>query len=177
MRVDGYQIRDALRRWNLRLIASSKQFAESLFIFSGEVKAQPSEVVKTFEEADQAIAKLQELQQYYNLQVKVSVQGREISLSRAVKQVGGAGRIEKMWRDAAIDKSGDRYSYRDERSRNKENEYANRQISTKQALELADAAARYASALRSAVARGNNTELEITTSSPISAQELEKMIS
>jgi hypothetical protein len=160
MKVTGNQLREALRRAVFRRDIWEKQFNDSLFAFKGEEKATPDEVVRNFEQADNQVAAIQDLQQQFNQQVTVPLEGREVTLSLAIKLVGGAGRREKMWRTAASGGEKDRYAGYN-RSRNKDTEEATLRVPQAEALKLADRAARYASALREAIALGNSQSMDL----------------
>ena len=159
----GIKFERPSNRWRLQRDVASGQFDQSLYAFAGDENSvlTPQQVMESFDEADRAIARLEEIQQRYNQTVRVQVQKETTTLALAVKLVGGAGRREKMWRSAASPKR-DRYSFRDEvRSRNKDTEYANRTITQEDCVDFSRAAARYASALRNAIARGNNSDVDI----------------
>ena len=94
----------------------------------------------------------------YNLRVKVTVLDKRMTLSEAVKFVGGAGRAEKMWRSVAAPTK-DRYGY-DRDTRDASAVVAQKTITTAEAADLAKRAARVASALREAIQVGNSTEIE-----------------
>jgi hypothetical protein len=161
MKVTGYQLREALRRWTTRLDIASKQFNASLYQFETDRQRSPMEISEDFEKAEVAVAILQETQQAYNGLVKVNVQGHEMTLALAVKRVGTAARLEKMWRSAASDRGvRDRY-YSRELTRNKDDVVAVRQVSVEDALQKAEEAARRSSALREAIAVANATELDM----------------
>lgn len=160
MKVTGFQIREAINRWTRRRNVADTQFRESLWAFEGEEKDTPKDVIDRYMEADKIIVALQMLQTVFNLHTLVSVRGQEIPLGKAVRLLGGAGRVEKIWREAATDSAGDRYYDRNERSRGKDNEYAKRQVSIPEATRLSDEAAAFASELRAAVATGNMATIE-----------------
>lgn len=133
MQITGFQIREALKRWNLRLETADKQFKNSLWAFEGEQMIAPLEVGKNFKEADEAVARLENLQQRYNQKVEVDVLSKKMTLGLAVKMIGGAGRREKMWRLAATDTGRDRYSYRD-MTRKADDIQATRQVTVEEAM-------------------------------------------
>ena len=163
MKVNGYQIREAIKRWLLQRDTLAKQFNENLYAFEDEQKPSPLEVMRQFDKADRSMARLEEVQQLYNQHVRCDVQGESETLALCVKLVGGAGRRSKMWRDAGPGKP-DRYSYRDERrERSRDTDYANRQVSVDECVSYATEAAKYASALRNAIAKGNCAEVECDT--------------
>jgi hypothetical protein len=81
-----------------------------------------------------------------------------MSLCKAIKLVGGAGRREKMWRKIAApakDRYGDSREVRD-----KTHEMAKPTITQQQAAALATEAARWAGGLRAAIAVANATAVE-----------------
>lgn len=165
MKTTGYKLREAIRMWELRRKMAGDNFDKSLHAFEGEDRESPQAVVVHFKHADEAVANLQTAQAMYNLSVKVNVLGEEMTLCEAVKRVGGAGRVEKLWRTAAIDKK-DRYSYDRDLVRNADEVRARRTISLKQAGELAAEAAKWAGALRAAIAVANSTEVEVEGLNP-----------
>ncbi len=169
MQVTGYQIREALRRWNLRRDAESALFEDSLRRFPDDEKPAPKTVIENFTAADRAIALLQVAQDRYNLAVTIEVKwgdGRGVNgidtmtLAEAVKLVGGAGRVEKMWRSAANPQK-DRYASREE-VRNPDEVRAKPVMKTGDILVEADKSARYAGALRQAIALANGREIDLS---------------
>jgi hypothetical protein len=160
MKVTGYQLREATRRFELQRDTAARQFKSSLYTFEGETKEDPRAVMQDLWEYENRVVKLQEAQQKYNLQITVEVWGDKFSLARAVKMLGGAGRAAKMWREAVADKE-DRYGYRNERERNKDTEIARKILPYDIAMKEANKADGYAGALRAAIAMGNATSLEI----------------
>jgi hypothetical protein len=160
MQVNGYQIREAIKRWTLYKDTIQAQFKDSLHYFDEDQKANPVAVMNELDKAEFAVAYLEEVQQRFNQIVQVTVLGEIMPLTRAVKLVGGAGRKEKMWRDASIKKK-DRYSYDDKMSRSKDTEYAKSAISRSDAIAESAKASKFAAALRNAIARGNNSDVNI----------------
>ena len=160
MKVTGYQLREAIRRHELARDTAANLFKDSLHKFQGEDKANPMDAMNQFKEAGSAVVTLQTAQQRYNLAVSVEVQGKQVTLSEAVKSLGGAGRAEKMWRDAVSQKK-DRYDYQNNLERSKDTERAVRVVPYETAMKQANASAGYAGAVRAAIATGNATEVEI----------------
>ena len=165
MKITGYKLRETIRMWELRRKIAGDNFDKSLHAFEGEVQESPQSMVNTFKHADEAIANLQTAQAMYNLSVKVNVLDKEMTLCEAVKLVGGAGRVEKLWRTAAIDKK-EPYTYDNKLVRNATEVRAQRTISLKGAGELATEAAKWSGALRAAIAVANSTEVEIEGLNP-----------
>jgi hypothetical protein len=167
MKVTGYKLREAIRRAVTRRDILDRQFKESLWAFEDKSElGPPSKVAKEFAAADEAVARLEEAQQIYNSKVMLNVQGQRMSLAQAVKRVGGAGRLEKMWKSAALDTGRDRYDSM-RRTRSKDDIHATRQVSVQEALKHQQEAASFLSDLRAAVAEGNTTALEIEIDSSL----------
>jgi len=165
MKVTGYQLREALRRWRDRRDIHSRTFSDALWQFEGENQGNPVEIAQEYEKADRAIAALESAQQEFNQRVTVKLSDGTFKLSVAVKRVGGAGRLTKMWRSAATSTGRDKYSYRENR-RNKDDEFATRRVDQPTCMQKADDAAVYASKLRAAIAVANGTEIDIESVDP-----------
>lgn len=162
-KVTGYQLREALKRWVMRRDTASKQFNETLFQFEEDKNPSdftPEAVAGEFRKADEAVATIEAAQQAYNLKVSFKVQGQDMTLSYAVKRVGGAGRLDKMWRSAATDTGEDRYSIRN-KTRQEGERRAQKMIAPTKAMSIADEAARFAGALRAEIAKANATEVAL----------------
>lgn len=166
--VTGYQLREALKRWVMRRDTASKQFNETLWQFEEDKNPNdftPAQVAAEFRSADEAVASIEAAQQAYNLKVKLTIPlsgntALQMTLSYAVKRVGGAGRLDKMWRSAATDSGRDRYSSRDMTRQDGERR-AKKMISPTAAMANADEAARFAGALRAGIATANGTEVPL----------------
>lgn len=162
-RINGYMLREALKRWDRQRKITSKMFNSCLFTFQGDKKPSAISIMEQFQVADRNYARLQELQQEYNHNVSVTLRNTNntqetMQLSLAVKLVGGAGRIEKMWSDSIGEKE-DRYSrYERQTQRSKDVDYATRTISEGDCMTYANAASQYRSDLVSAIARANTTD-------------------
>lgn len=167
MKVTGHILKDAVKRAVMMRDTTASLFDGSVHAFEDdEEKESPLVVADRFAVWDTEVAKLQTAQARYNLMVEVEVEGRTMTLCEAIKRVGGAGRLEKMWRSVAGVKK-DRYSYRDESLTRDPNEIrAKRQVTQAGALKLANTAAKYAAALRAAIAKGNLTEIEMDVTLP-----------
>lgn len=181
MKITGYKLREALKKQELRRDAALAQFKSSLYRFEGDDKLSPDDVMKTITEAETAIAKIQAAQTEYNSKIQVTVsfsatrngkkeaQSEKMSLCAAVKTLGGAGRVEKLWRDAAGTKQDTRryYDEKAEMTRQTDHVYAKSVLTPKETLERAHWAASWSAALRSSVAAANATEVEIDLDSSL----------
>jgi hypothetical protein len=168
MKINGYKLREAVQKWELRRDTALMQFHDALWTFeTGKEPGQlPLELSKQIVEAENAITKLQTAQLALNLQVKVEVQGKSITLCEAIKGCGGADRFVQMWKGVAkLTKpmGVDLYGRGDGLSRDKEKQYATRTVEPKVAVEYATKAGAYSVALRSAVSQGNGVEVDWKT--------------
>lgn len=163
MKLNGYKIREQLRRFRRRKQVADSQFPESLWCFAEETKATPAELAAAFAEADRAVAELETLQQRYNSANMVELNGETITLALAVKMVGGAGRLEKLWRDVSTDRKRRRYGYDEPMSRTREADavVAQRMVSYEQAARHAEEAAEAAAKLREVIAEANAKEIDV----------------
>lgn len=165
MKLNGYQIREGIRRWQLKRDAASNQFDGSLKRFEDETtKPMPTNIMVDFNKADHTIALLQVAQDMYNLAINIEVRLPSGTPALMTLSEGGAGRAEKMWRSAA-NPSKDRYSsYSVDDVRKADEIRSKPSMSVKDMLDEAEKHARYASALRSALALANAKEVEIQLS-------------
>lgn len=162
MEVTGYELKEALKIKAIELQAIQSIFDESLYKFEDEKdKETPAEVVAKITTLEEEIAHLQTAQSYYNISTTVNVNGVPILLEKAIKLVGGAGRISKMWRTASKGKVRDRWDRSQVITRRTDEEIAMPTITKSEALEKAKTAEKFASALRSAIAIGNTTKMNI----------------
>lgn len=162
MKMTGFQLMYRLRELQDTRDIAGTQFDDCLYQFQADAGQKPSpvELTRVYRECERKIAALQVAQAQCNLAVSVEVLGDTMTLHEAVKLVGGAGRIAKMWKDAAKKGAQSHYGY-GEPSRDKDHEYARRTVSVRECLEHSTEASRWASALRQAVQLGNAAEIEI----------------
>jgi hypothetical protein len=162
MNVTGYQLKEALKMKTLELSTVQTQFDESLHKFEGdEDKISPQEIVGKIASLEEEIAELQTAQSYYNLQVTIHVGDLPMKLEKAIKLVGGAGRVSKMWRSASKGQMRERWERHSLVVRRADEEVAKPTISKNEALDRAKEAERFASRLRNSIAVGNTTTVAI----------------
>jgi hypothetical protein len=159
MKITGYRLRNTIQNLCHRRDALAAQFQNSLKKFPNEKKAHPNALMEEYLKCEEDIAQLQHAQTQYNMAAKATYNGKDVSLLFLIKFIGGLGRCEKMWRQALP--KPDRYSYRDEDERSKENIYAESQMETKDILVSSRAAASLASGVREAIAVANATALHL----------------
>lgn len=159
MKITGYRLQHVIREKDAELSVVISQFGDAFMVFPDDDKPHPKDLHKRISKLEEEITELQVAQARYNLEVEVEILGKKMTLSQAVKLVGGAGRAEKMWRGKASLKK-DRYSYGDD-SRDKEHIYAKRVMTPEECLAEAKTSARWAAAIREAIQVANATEIEI----------------
>lgn len=165
MKISGYGLREAIKEHSLRSSTAASGFDRTLKAFKSEresgQKDTPQVVAGRFLDAEMAVARLQTVQSEYNLKVTLVFEGETITLTQAVKMIGGLARAEKMWRSVASPKK-DRYGYDDvELERDPTKERAEFQITQTEAAVLSSRLARKAGRLRAAIATANATEIEL----------------
>lgn len=164
MKTTGYGLREAIKFHKLRSDEAASSFDSTLKVFEGDLKEAPQAVVERYLAAEAAVSQLQTAQAKYNLIVKVDVDGVLITLSEAIKRIGGLGRAEKMWRSAASPKK-DRYSTFED-TRDPTREHAKPTISATEAAALASKVAKTAGRFRAAIATANTVEVDIIDLDP-----------
>jgi hypothetical protein len=161
MKVTGYKLREALRRWQLRRDTAAGQFPKVLTAFKDEKKPSPDDIGGAVLAAETAIASLQAAQAIYNSSVHVEVGGKASTLLECIKRIGGLGRVEKLWRTAATVKE-DRYaSLHESKTRKADEVIAERTVSYEAAGAKAAEFGKLLGAYREAIAIGNAREVEI----------------
>ena len=165
MKITGYKLQHRLRELHhLRDMAAS-QFDHGRSRFDDDNKPTSKQAFDRYEAAEATIAKLQTAQSQYNLALRVDVLGESLTLAEAVKRVGGAGRMEKMWRSIAVQKK-DRYGFDNDEVRDAGSIRAKATVTVDEAAGYAQKAARFASALREAIQVANATAVEIDELDP-----------
>lgn len=157
MKISGYKLRDAIKYQVMRRDAATQAFNPALKAFPEEEKETPLQIVQELLLAERAISELQVAQMRYNLAVTVNVLGESMTLADAIKRVGGLARAEKLWRTVTPE----RRSFLDNDEYDPTRIQAKPTISPKEALKLAQGAAKHSGAFRAAIAAGNGQELEI----------------
>lgn len=163
MKVTGYKLREALRRWTLRRDAALSQFEGSLHKFASDTKATPVEVAARISVAEGRIAALQLAQALYNQRVSVTINGRDVLLLAAVKAIGPLTRSEKRWRAAAGigEAKRSRLFSTVATIRTKDAEQAVATITADDAAKLAENDGRELALVREVIAAGNTREVDI----------------
>ena len=156
--ITGYMLREALKQWTLKRDVATQQFKGSLFKFKNENKETPQKIAADILQAETALVHIQTAQMRYNLSVFVNAFGEKITLAEAIKLVGSAGRIEKMWRTAVPSK---RESFLDDGGRDPGREQAEQTITVKEITLATSQAGKRAGSLRSAIATANATKINL----------------
>jgi DNA repair exonuclease SbcCD ATPase subunit len=163
MKTNGIQLMASIKKLQKRRDLLQSQFEGSLQKFDDEKKRDPVELAAEIERYERQIADLQAAQSVLNSKVRITVDGQEMSLLAAVKQVGGAERIVSLWTGVATAgaKQRERYGFMDRSVRNKDQETAKDTVSADKAIEMAQVASERASALRAAISYGNAVDVEL----------------
>jgi len=163
MKVTGYQLREALRHWRTVLDGAATDLKNSLYYFDDNDKVDPIVVAEDYKKAEDAVAKLEEAQQRYNLYVKVEIAGEEKTLAYAIKAIGMASRFASTWKILTVDKETSRRGWGDtyDRVRNKDEVHAKRSIAKEDATKVRNAANKHAADIRQTVALANATKVDI----------------
>ena len=161
MKTTGYGLREAIKQAELRRDTAANAFNGSLKKFPDEQKETPQAIVEAFTKAERALVSLQVAQMRYNLSVQVEVNGEKMTLAEAIKRVGGAGRIEKMWKGAIAEPT-KRNSYMDDvDERDATKVRATRTVPAAEAMKLATTSGKKSGSLRAAISVANGKEVEI----------------
>lgn len=166
MLTNGNKIREAIARWELKKEIRIKEFDKSFTAKSEDIAAgrnkAPSAIMNELRECEDAIAVLETIQATYNIntKVKVSYNGTQTSmtLTEAVKRIGGASRVEGMWKKQA---KADADPWESHRQAYPDRSYPVRTMALDEVLNMTTKAGNYAGALRSAIAEGNVRELDV----------------
>lgn len=159
----GYALQTKIRTLKVEVDSYASQFENGKAKFQDEDKPTCWEAFKNFKQAEEELATVQTLQCMYNQRVYVTVQGVRMTLAKAVRLVGGAGRAEAMWRNIVAPKK-DRYGSRDGLVRSANETHADPTYTMDQAKEQAKKTSTYASALRQAIQEANATQVELDPS-------------
>lgn len=160
MKVNGHRLRQRINECESVKAVLSAKFTDAKSKFPDEEKAALTDIARQFEACDIRIARLQDIQTRYNLHVMVTVHGQTFSLREAVARLGGAGRLEKMWRSVATPSARDRYSYNSD-TRDPNQIVSAPTMNSDDALDYLKRASRFASDLRSAIANANTIEIDV----------------
>lgn len=163
MKINGYKLRSAIKRWDLRRATAVQMFDEKKYYFPNDVRPDLMAISREMDSAERNVCLLQEAQGRYNLVVTVDVVGEEMTLAQAVKRLGGAGRAEKMWRMLL---GGMEKKARWERTegppvRKEDEERAVRSLPDDEIKRHVERAALFAAALRESIAIANATDVEL----------------
>ena len=167
MNVTGYALREALKLWELKRDALKDQVEASLYAFPGEEESVRA-IVADLRDAEEATAEVQTVQAQYNASVTVFVPAleRSITLTEAVKRLGGLEREERLWKWAATKASAQRVAYGTDDSVRKADEVRKQRVlSVDECVTEWVRATKATSAMRSAVAVANATARDIPVES------------
>jgi len=164
MKTHGYKLRSSIKQWETRKATAARLLEDRKYYFPSDERPDLVGMMADLVQAERNVCRLQEAQARYNLLVEVDVQGERMTLAQAVKRLGGAGRVEKIWRDLLGGGKG-RRSWLDvdspPRVRKGDEERAVRTLSDAEVLVHAERAAKAAAALREAIAVANSLDQDV----------------
>jgi len=163
IKTTGYALQSRIRKLKVDIDTYSTQFENGKSKFQDEDKVTSMEAFTLLQNAELQLAEVQTQQCMYNQAVFIDVQGQRMSLAKAIRLVGGAGRAEAMWRKIVAPKK-DRYSMGDAAVRKEGKQYASLTYTNQKAHEMAVKTANYAAALRQAIQEANAQEVELDLS-------------
>ena len=85
MKTTGYALRDALKQHELLRETAASGFLGSFKKFPNETKISPVEIAKQVQIEEEKIALLQAAQALYNTRVRLTVEGKDLLLTEAIK--------------------------------------------------------------------------------------------
>ena len=101
----GYALQTKIRTLKIEVDSYSSQFENGKAKFEDEDKPTCWEAFEKFQRAEQELATTQTLQCMYNQKVHVVVDGVRMTLAKAIRLVGGAGRAEFKLKRSGLPKS------------------------------------------------------------------------
>jgi hypothetical protein len=171
MKVNGHQLREAIKRWEMKRETVLRGFDKSFFRKkSEETKKSPIEIAAEFKKCEFIIAKLQAAQTRYNIETTVEFVEdsslMKISLCEAVKRIGGYGRLESMWRKASLQEEDPNEDMKMRYSESTKIEWPVRVTSIETAVAEATQINLVCGSLRGAIAQGNTREMDFSDLMP-----------
>ncbi len=172
MKVNGYQLKEAIKRWEARKEPLLREFRNSFFRKASQTGRMPSEIEKDILKTENSICALQEAQAKYNLQITVSYflfgEEQRMTLMSAVKMIGGVGRMEGLWK-AESSKEEDPYDSQRLHygATNAQYEWPKRTMLIKDIVETAANKNAQLTALRAGIAEANSKELNLDIDSSL----------
>lgn len=160
MITNGYKLQHAIRELESKRESIVSQFQDSMHKFEDQEKAHPNELSKEYLVLEEGIATLMTARAEYNLKIMVKANNVEMPLAKAIRLVGGAGRLEKLWRGPTKKKVA-RWDRESQLERDKDHEFAIQVMSIEDCLKMARIEGKRASSLRESIAVGNGTDLEM----------------
>lgn len=160
----GYQIRERIRLLTQKLTVERRLWdrAKTFFKSEGEIPPDLEAIASNIYNLETELVHWQEAQTKFNLAVYIegTAYGR-ISLTFAIKLLGRATRMQRMWEALLSDVSKPSWMSDDSKTRDKTKEVAVSSVSDEKAAALAAEYATEVSDLRAIIARGNANEMVI----------------
>lgn len=158
MKVNGYKIQQDIREAQEERNLLTERFTPALTHFPEDKVTDVSNLVSQISDLETRITELQVAQANFNLNVRVALDGNQISLMSAVKRKGGLERVVNLWREASKETEIGHYrSF----SRDRDVVLAKRTISVEQADEFRREARKRLTTLQAAIQQGNSESVDV----------------
>jgi hypothetical protein len=163
MKITGHRIKEAIEAWKIKRELAADAFGKALFSFEGEKKMPADAFFAEYDEAEDAIVKLQAAQAEYNLHVTLDASGENYTLIEAVKRVGVLTRYIKVWKEALKAQAVETSRWERQRNfvRKQDDQIAEKTITDERCREMVTKLSQQKNALQGAVAVANATPVEI----------------
>ena len=163
MEVSGYLLKTGIETATRRRTGLTSMFTDSVMVFPSEMgsKEKPEEISRKLDAIEQDLVALQCAQDRYNATVMVDNMGQKMTLSQAIKTVGGISRMEKLWEAAGTPKE-DRYgSYASAERSTEGKEYKTYVVIPQDSMKRSEEYSKRRSALSRAIAEANGTKISM----------------
>jgi len=163
MQVNGYVIKETIKKFLLRKTVLDRLIPESFEQFKRDDESFEQDPVKLAEELDKVcyqIARLEHFRQEYNSNQKIKINGNPMTLSVAIKLFDTYSRIEGLFRNWAAPKA-DRYSSRYENKREEGTIYKYPVMTKQEALKKSEHYAALSADIRQQVAFANSNMVTV----------------
>lgn len=158
--VNGYQLRAAIQRHELRRNTATAKWPKSLKAFPDENKERPESISDALQLHERNLARLQTAQVLYNILVRIDVDGESILLMEAIKRAGGLKRLAALWKAEAAP-THSRYATRDDDVRKADQIRAVPVLQPDEAASVLLGLNEQIEQLNRAIAKGNETLLKM----------------
>lgn len=162
VKVTGFKLKQKIQQAEIKRDSLRTALYSSFTAFEGEEKEHPAELSSQLHEIESRIANLQTIQTILNNTINT----QHGLLTTVVKKLGGATRLEQVWRDKVFEKQRRRayYGGDNDKVRKHDEEYAKSVLTQKQLTEFFSDQVSYTATLREIIATENAREVTLKVS-------------